>query len=270
MKPDLELLASIFPNLSTQLRMALNNLHLATACLVPAREREENPQLDARAALLDQSYYQLLRIANSLTAAAYLSQDKKLPLRNMDLVEIVRNLFAGAESLASMLGLDLRLICPKEQHICALDRPALEQLLYQLLSNAFKFTPAGGTITLELKFQKNRILLSVTDTGCGIPSDEMQTLFDRCLTSQTLATPPQGMGLGLALCRAIAKGHGGVMLATSEVGKGSCFTLSLPDCLTDEVRMSDVSFDYTGGFNPALMQLADALPPEAFLIRNHL
>lgn len=270
MEPDLELLASIFPNLSAQLRMALSNLHLAAARLVPAKDREQDTQLDARAALLDQSYYQLLRLVNSLTSAAYLGRNKQLALQNADLVAVVRNLFESVESLADMLGLELRLVCPKEQHICAIDRTALEQLLYQLLSNAFKFTPAGGIITVELKFQKERILLSVTDTGCGIPAEEMDTLFDRCLSSQTLSTPPQGLGLGLALCRSIAEGHGGIMLARSTVGKGSCFTLSLPDRLTDQVRMSDVSFDYTGGFNQALMQLADALPPEAFLLRNHL
>ncbi len=75
------------------------------------------------------------------------------------------------------------------------------------------------------------------------------------------------MGLGLALCRRIAERHGGMLMAESQVGKGSRFTLSLPDRQV-ESSVSDVPFDYTGGFNRTLLALADALPVRAFLIRN--
>ena len=71
----------------------------------------------------------------------------------------------------------------------------------------------------------------------------------------------------LRLCRRIAEGHGGVLMAESQVGKGSRFTLSLPD-QQKGTGVSDVAVDYSGGFNPTLLSLADALPVEAFLIRN--
>ena len=69
MEPDQNPLASLFPNISAQLRSALSNLHLAAAQLAPASAREQDPALDARAALLDQSYYQMLRLVSSLSAA---------------------------------------------------------------------------------------------------------------------------------------------------------------------------------------------------------
>lgn len=82
--------SAVFPNIAAQLRTALGTLHLAAAQLAPAKEREQDPALDEKAALLDQSYYQLLRLVNNLTAAGYLGQERPFPLRDRDLVETVR------------------------------------------------------------------------------------------------------------------------------------------------------------------------------------
>ncbi len=269
MEPDLELLSTLFPNLSAQLRIALFNLHLAAAQLVPAAEREKDPELDARAAQLDQSYYRLLRLVNSLSATAWFSQNKQVHLNNIDLVALVQHIFASTDSLAGLLGLKLRLICPKNRHLCAVDAEALEQLLYQLLSNALKFTPAGGCVTLEVRFSAEQIQLLVSDTGCGIPEDTLKTLLTRCPVSEDLPpVPPQGLGLGLMLCRRIAEALDGALEAQSQVGQGSTFTLTLPNRLVGQIGVFDVAFSYAGGFNPALVNLADALPVEAFLIRS--
>ncbi len=267
MESDQNNLASLFPSVAAQMRGALSNLYLAAAQLVPAEERENDPALDARAAVLDQSYYQLLRLVNSLSAAAALSKVGPLPLRNQNIVSLVSGICENCSSLASLLGLELKFVCPFEQHICALDGSSLEQLVYHLLSNAFKFTPRGGTVTVELRRTGKYIALSVTDTGCGISEDRLETLFDRYTHPDQMDPPPHGLGLGLPLCRRIAEGHGGVLMAESHVGKGSRFTLSLPDRQVDG-GVSDLPFDYSGGFNKPLMALADALPVSAFLVRS--
>ena len=98
--------------------------------------------------------------------------------------------------------------------------------------------------------------------------ERLETLFDSYHQAERPAPPPQGLGLGLALCQGIAKGHGGIMTAESRQGKGSRFTFSMPDRLSG-TALSDVRFDYSGGFNRALMSLSDTLPSEAFTIRNH-
>lgn len=258
---------SLFPRAAAQLRGSLSNLYFAAARLAPAAARERDPDLDARAALLDQSYYQIVRLVNNLSATTYLSGDS-LPLRDRDIVEFVTEIFAGAASLAPLRGLETRLICAVDSHICAFCAGALEQLLYQLLSNAMKFTPPGGLITVELKLAGGRVILAVEDTGTGIPPERLDCLFDSYHQSGEPAPPPQGLGLGLALCRGIAQGHGGAITAESRLGKGSRFTFSMPDQVGGTV-LSDIRFDYSGGFNHALMALADSMPPKAFEIRGH-
>ena len=141
-------------------------------------------------------------------------------------------------------------------------------LFRSLLSNAFKFTPAGGTVTVGVRFSGKRALLSVSDTGCGIQEDLMPFLFDRYLRDEVQAPDPHGLGLGLAICQHIAERHGGTMIAESRPGQGSRFTLSLPDRRCGTADVSDVKFDYSGGFNPLLLALADALPPQAFSQRH--
>ena len=257
---------SLLPHAASQLRGALTNLYFAAARLAPAGERERDPALDAKAALVDQSYYRLVRLVNNLSATRYLS-DAPLPMRDQDIVEFVTELFAKAASLAPLRGLETRLICAADRHVCAFCSDALEQLAYQLLSNAFKFTPAGGLVTVELRLSSGRVFLSVEDTGPGIPPERLETLFDSYRQSGRPAPPPQGLGLGLAVCQGIARGHEGILTAESRQGKGSRFTFSMPDRLSGAM-FSDVRFDYSGGFNHALMELSDAMPPEAFGIRG--
>lgn len=144
----------------------------------------------------------------------------------------------------------------------------MEQLLYQLLSNALKFTPDGGSITVELRFASRRVLLSVADTGCGIPENQIPYLFDRYLHEDAVAPQPHGLGLGLPICQHIAEGHDGTMMAESRPGQGARFTLSFPDRRCGTMDVSDVRFDYSGGFNHVLLALADALPSQAFLQRH--
>ena len=107
----------------------------------------------------------------------------------------------------------------------------------------------------------------MTDTGCGINAEDMEMVFDGYLHPERLAALPSGLGLGLPLCRRIAEGHGGRLVLDSREGHGTTVTLALPDELAEDV-VEDVPFDYTGGFQPALVGLADGLPFEAFLQKH--
>lgn len=260
-------LAALLPNIAAQAREALSSLRLAAAQVAPAEAREQDPALDQRAAVLDQSYYRLLRLVNNLSLAACMAEDRPLHRKNQDLVALVGEQCERTAGLAELLGLRPRFLCALEHHVCAVDGDVLEQILSQLLSNAMKFTPAGGTISVEIRRLPRRVLISVEDTGCGLSEQQLTMLFDRFLHDTPPDTAPHGLGLGLALCQRLAELHGGTIIALSEPGKGSRFTLSLPDEQLSGT-VSDVNFDYSGGFNRTLLGLADALPPEAFLVRS--
>jgi PAS domain S-box-containing protein len=109
------------------------------------------------------------------------------------------------------------------------DSDRLGQLVDNLISNALKFTPAGGSVAVSLRNRGEEAELSVSDTGIGIPAAEQARLFDRFYRASTaVAEEIPGIGLGLSICQAIAEGHGGRIQVESEVGSGTTFRVLLP------------------------------------------
>ena len=105
----------------------------------------------------------------------------------------------------------------------------LKQLLRNLVGNAIKYSPKGGTITLAAKAEKKNIQVEVQDTGFGIPAADLPFIFDRFYRVRSgKASEVEGNGLGLAIVKSIVDQHGGQVSVQSEVDKGTCFTLSLP------------------------------------------
>ena len=118
--------------------------------------------------------------------------------------------------------------CPPEAVACA-DRARTEQVLLNLLSNAVKFTPAGGRITVSCAALGDRVALRVQDTGPGVPTEKLESIFEPFVQlGRALNRPHEGTGLGLAISRDLARAMGGDLRAESEPGAGSTFTLLLP------------------------------------------
>ena len=145
-----------------------------------------------------------------------------------DIAPMVDPLFAAKE-----LTLDVRL--PEDDAaptvpVCA-DREKLSQILLNLLSNAAKFTPAGGTVTVEVRPIDDRFTETrVADTGPGIPAEQLQRIFEPFvqLNRGMYGGGQQGTGLGLAISRDLARGMGGELSAASAPGAGALFVLTLP------------------------------------------
>lgn len=113
-------------------------------------------------------------------------------------------------------------------HVSA-DPERLRQILINLLVNAGKFTEEGGRVTLACETVDDRVHIHVSDTGCGIPADLLGRIFEPFVqVGRQLDKPVDGVGLGLAISRDLARGMGGDLTVTSEPGKGSCFTLTVP------------------------------------------
>jgi signal transduction histidine kinase len=119
-------------------------------------------------------------------------------------------------------GLLLDLVVPTEVATVAADPTHLNRAVLSLLSNAVKFSPAGGVITLACEYDATEVRLSVCDTGIGIPPDEQARLFQRFFRSSLAREKHiRGTGLGLALVKTIVEAHGGRVTLQSEVGKGT-------------------------------------------------
>lgn len=265
--PQAQLLNEVLLHVSAQLRTALGGMHIAVSRLAPPERRDADAALDRDAALLNRNYYALLRLSNNLSNAPMLLDDAPLTRENTDIVTWLDGLCRQASPLFALRNVALTFQCSAAHHGAAINRVCLEQAVWNLLSNALKFTAEGGTVTVSLRFERRQVLLAVTDTGCGINAEDMEMVFDGYLHPERLAALPSGLGLGLPLCRRIAEGHGGRLVLNSRVGHGTTVTLALPDELAEDV-VEDVAFDYTGGFQPALVGLADGLPFEAFLQKH--
>ena len=221
--------AALLPNIANQMRSLLSNLYLAASQVIPPEQREQDPALDAKAAILEQSFFRLLRLVNRMSAAEYLSDSQTLSLRDADLVKLVSEVCESSADLAEQLGIQLKFVCAMDRRVCAIHPAAVEQMLYHLLSNALKFTPAGGTVTVELKKSGETLRLTVSDTGCGIRRSGWPICSTAAFSRAIPPPAPYGLGLGLPLCRAIAEKHGGSITVESAPGKGSRFMVSLPD-----------------------------------------
>ena len=126
-------------------------------------------------------------------------------------------------------GLHYEAGCCEAALVARVDPERLRQILLNLLGNALKFTPEGGRIAIECAEQGHEVAVRVRDTGIGIPLEALERIFDPFVqVGRDLRAPSDGVGLGLAISRDLARRMGGDLTAASRVGEGSTFTLLLP------------------------------------------
>jgi signal transduction histidine kinase len=142
--------------------------------------------------------------------------------------EVVGDAVESASALARSRTIELRSELADVPVVTG-DKERLSQLVGNLISNALKFTPAGGTVTARTFTDGDNAVIEVSDTGIGIPEAEQSRLFQRFFRSSTATDQAiPGTGLGLAISRAIAEAHGGNISVRSQPGAGTSFRVELP------------------------------------------
>jgi two-component system sensor histidine kinase/response regulator len=167
----------------------------------------------------------LLSLVNDILDLAKIeSGTMDMEWADVDLTRLIARLVQMSRERAVRQGIQLRMeVCPTLTSVRA-DERRLKQLLYNFISNALKFTPEGGQITVGAQVAGETVVLRVSDTGVGIAPQEQEKIFDSFYqVDSTLTKSKQGTGLGLALVRKIADLHNGRVWVKSEVGKGSTF-----------------------------------------------
>ncbi|MDQ6770470.1 MAG: ATP-binding protein [Gemmatimonadota bacterium] len=131
----------------------------------------------------------------------------------------------GAQLEEKELNYDYR--CADSSLVANADAAKLQQIMLNLLANAIKFTDRGGSITLECQREPESIAIRVIDSGKGVPADKLEAIFQPFVQLKASGAVTNGTGLGLPISRRLATAMGGSLGATSEIGKGSTFTLRL-------------------------------------------
>ncbi|MFZ6177461.1 ATP-binding protein [Nannocystis pusilla] len=157
----------------------------------------------------------------------------------VDVRGLVLDIVLDAEPAAQAAGIDLRHALADDLGVVPLDRRMFEKILLNLLGNALKFTPAGGTVTVALAGDRGRLRLTVRDTGPGIAPDEHERVFQRFeQLDSSISRKHEGTGLGLAIVREFAAELGGAVELHSALGEGACFVVDLP---IDADRLVDLA-----------------------------
>jgi two-component system OmpR family sensor kinase len=171
----------------------------------------------------------MARLVNDLLLLARADYGSmQIELAQIDLDTVVADVFKEAKILAKDRALQIHLVAIEPIRMMG-NSDRLKQLLLNLVSNAIKFTPDGGQISLGLRREGSMARLTVTDTGVGIPPDDLARIFDRFYQADPARARSSegGAGLGLAIAKWIAETHGGSIEVRSEVGKGTTFTVML-------------------------------------------
>lgn len=218
-------------NSAHELRTPLAAIHSSIeVALSGGRTNEEYKELLTEiieeSASLELLVNQLLLLSETETER--LKVDKQQVQFN-ELVEKALDMFGGVAEFH-----EIQLACPALPSVMVYGNPQhLRQVIYNLLDNALKFTPTGGSVNVQLKTddQPDTILFAVRDSGPGIPAEELPHVFDRFFQGhrpRTGTAERRGTGLGLSICQAIIRAHDGTIDVESKIGEGTCFTVRLP------------------------------------------
>ena len=178
----------------------------------------------------------LLSLINDVLDLAKIEAGKmELERSDVAIPEVLRSAVSMHAERASRGGIDLAMTSEPEEITVAADERRVRQVVFNLVSNAIKFTPEGGRVDISARVDDGYVAIAVADTGPGIPPGELETIFEEFEQSSD-GKNVEGTGLGLPLSRKLVELHGGRLWVESEVDRGSTFRFNLPVGPTDPVR----------------------------------
>lgn len=190
---------------------------------------------------VDHCAHNLLRLVNDLLDLSKLEAGRMTyEFQVADLRDVVECVVDEFRSMCAKRKIEFRYERPREAMMTVVDSNRLQQVIRNLLSNATKFSPSPGTISIRVRQVGRSLLISVRDEGLGIPPNELDAVFDKFVQSSKTKTNNGGTGLGLAICREIVNGHNGRIWVENNEGAGCIFYVELPvvDLVSSSVATS--------------------------------
>ena len=215
-------------NISHELRTPLTFIRGYVELLMDGEMGQINDQQRESLAIVADKTNTITRLVSDIIFLQQLEHES-LQMADLDMVQVARRAIQGCQATASAMGIKLEVVAPTGLLLARADRDRVNQVLDNLLGNAIKFSPNGGRITVQLAAVDGMVQVSVSDTGIGIPADQLERIFDRFYQVDGSATRKfGGAGLGLTIVKRIVEAHGGRIWAESQVGRGSTFLFTLP------------------------------------------
>ena len=219
-------------NMSHELRTPLNVIG-ATQQLIVNLNKTGNISSNELARYMkisDNNLKRLLNIINDLIDSTKMNEGiYNLLLEEKNIVYVIEDITLSLKSLAEEKEIDLIFDTNIEDCIMNFDQDAIERCIINIVGNAIKFTNKNGQILVNLIDSDNTLTIAISDTGSGIPLEKIDSIFDRF--SQVVSSKREftkGSGLGLTITKGLIELHGGTITVTSELDKGSTFTIILP------------------------------------------
>jgi two-component system phosphate regulon sensor histidine kinase PhoR len=214
-------------NVSHELRTPLAAMKLMLETVLISDDDAEArtlflPQIQAEVERMIRLVEDLLELARSESGSVPLRRER------FDLGEVATSTVNSFAQRADALGIELELDAPEPVTVDA-DRGGLTQVAVNLLDNALRHTPSGGTVEVAVRRERGDAVLCVSDTGVGIPFADLPRVFERFyVVDRSRSREHGGTGLGLAIAKHLVESHGGTLVAESVYGRGATFTMRIP------------------------------------------
>ena len=236
--------SAFLANMSHELRTPLNSILILAKLLSEDKTNHLNEKQREHAQVIHKSGSDLLMLINDILDLSKIEAGKlDLQFEHLPIDEIMDDINSLFIELANENKINFKIETSiNSNELIITDRIRTEQILKNLLSNAFKFTPAYGEVKLkfDLDDKKETLIIQVSDTGIGIPTEKQSLIFDAFQQADgSTSRKFGGTGLGLAICKELTTMMGGKIELISEAGKGSCFKIALPQTNVDIIEKNN-------------------------------
>lgn len=253
-----------FTNVSHEFRTPLTLIvsHIDTLLQSPLLP----PQVYNKILKIKQSSQRMTNLVSELLDFRRFTQNRfTLQIGKRDIAKFLKEIYLSFSDYAHQANIRYQFLCNPVEIVCWFDAKQLEKVFFNLLSNAFKYTPEGGEIGITVSTESGNVKIQIYDTGCGISDSDTARIFDRFYQADNQQGTEQspGTGIGLALTKSIIEKHHGEISVASEVGKGSTFTITLS--LNMNVYQNDEHVQFVDNV-PEVITTAEPLEEEKAML----
>ncbi|WP_417887737.1 two-component regulator propeller domain-containing protein [Zunongwangia sp.] len=223
-----------FTNISHEFKTPLSFI---LSPLEQLKQRELQPQVQEQIAIINKNAQKLLNLINQILDLGNIKNDMLLSSSRGNVIHFIEEIADSFQELAKEKNIHFQFTSNKDQFFTIFDMDKLDKIIFNLLSNAFKFTPSEGKITIAITVKKSKnkptqshcLEITISDTGIGIAKEYQKAIFDRFFQVNAVdQKPTQGSGIGLTLVNEYVMLYKGKISLESELGKGTTFKVEIP------------------------------------------